>query len=221
MNRKITFSTGEAYHIYNRGTDKRLIFQDLLDYDRFIKLLFFSNSQNPFNFRSLRKGDTFAESVDKRKETLVDIGAYCLMPNHFHLLVRAKKDTDVSVFIQKLCTAYSMYFNTKYGRTGKLFQGVFRAEHADRDEYLKYLFAYIHLNPIKIIDPTWKEEGLQDREKTLDFLNTYRFSSHLDYVESRDQGYILNRFVFPDYFSQSQSFDGYMMYLQEWLTVQR
>lgn len=221
MTRKITISSGEVYHIYNRGTDKRLIFQDLLDYDRFIKLLFFSNSRSPLTFRKLRIGETYAENVDKRGDTLVDIGAYCLMPNHFHLLIKAKSDRDVSAFMQKLCTSYAMYFNTKYGRSGTLFQGVFRAEHADSDEYLKYLFAYIHLNPLKMIDPTWKEAGLSDYNKALEFLSLYQFSSHLDYTQSRDQSHILNRFAFPDYFSQNQSFTDYIAYVQEWLTMQR
>ena len=88
-----------------------------------------------------------------RKETLVDIGAYCLMPNHFHLLIRETAEGNISRFMLKLQTGYPMYFNKKYQRTGALFEGKFKAKHITNDNHLKYLFAYLHLNPVKITDP--------------------------------------------------------------------
>lgn len=110
MNRKITFSVDEHYHIYNRGTDKRQIFLDHDDYDRFVKLLYLCNGTESIVFRDIPIGETYGFD---RGETLVDIGAYCLMPNHFHLLLREKNEGGISLFMKKLSTGYSMYFNLK------------------------------------------------------------------------------------------------------------
>ena len=109
-NRKVSFAEGEYYHIYNRGTNKMPIFLDKNDYSRFIQSLFVLNSDSGIKFSDISPGYTWTFD---RGNTLTDIGAYCLMPNHFHLLVRAKNDTNVSVFMQKLMTSYSMYFNKK------------------------------------------------------------------------------------------------------------
>ncbi len=139
MNRKFSFASGEFYHLYNRGTDKRIIFNDDEDRERFTSLMFLCNSDRNIVYRDIPIGLTYGY---ERGNTLVDILAYCLMPNHFHVLICGKNDGDVSLFMQKLSTAYSMYFNKKYKRTGGLFEGTFKAKHADTDEYLKYLFAY-------------------------------------------------------------------------------
>jgi len=206
MQRKINLVPGEFYHIYNRGNDKRKIFLDDSDYRRFIKLLFFCNSELPVNLRELPKGVTFGNY--KRGETLVDIGAYCLMPNHFHLLLHEKKDNGITIFMRKLCTAYSMYFNLKNERRGKLFEGAFLSQHADSDEYLKYLFAYIHLNPVKLIEPKWKEVGITLKSKVKEFLYKYEFSSYRDYLETnRGEGRILFKESFPNYFDSKEKFE--------------
>jgi len=137
------------------------------------------------------------------------------MPNHFHILVREKVENGTSLFMKKLCTGYSMYFNKKHQRTGTLFQGPFKSEHVTDDIHLKYLFAYIHLNPIKIIDTTWKEVGLKNLNETRIFLKKYQYSSYLDYLEQeRVEKKILNREVFPEYFSNNKSFE---YFLEEWL----
>ena len=110
MQRKINFSIGEYYHIYNRGTDKRTIFLDPHNYQRFIALLYACNTTEPVNISDhLKKGRTFSEVFDiERDNTLVEIGAYCLMPNHFHLLIREKTEGGISAFMRKLLTGYSL-----------------------------------------------------------------------------------------------------------------
>lgn len=213
MERKFNFSIDEFYHIYNRGNNKFVIFNDKKDKKRFIKLLYICNGTQPVVFRDVKN-----LSLDKikRGETLVDIGAYCLMPNHFHLLLHEKIEGGISKFMEKLSTSYSMYFNKKHNRTGKLFEGRFQAVHADSDEYLKYLFSYIHLNPVKIIDPTWKEEGIKDLPKTKKFLFEYPYSSYLDYLGvSREERVILDIDKYPKYFSNFTDFD---YFIDEWLT---
>lgn len=212
MERKIKFSVDEYYHIYNRGTDKRVIFMDEEDHQRFTSLMFICNSERNVVFRDTPIGRPY---VYERGDTLVDIGAYCLMPNHFHFLIREKIDGGVTKYMSKLLTAYVMYFNKKYKRTGSLFESKFKAKHADTDEYLKYLFAYIHLNPVKIIDPKWKEFGIQNRSEAKKYLVKYKYSSYLEYLgDLRMEGKILNRVAFPEYFADVQNFEGF---IKDWM----
>ena len=220
MSRILPFSTGEYYHIYNRGTEKRDIFLDKADYLRFIVLLYISNNIEAVHISNLREQGKFLRDIInlERKETLVDIGTYCLMPNHFHLLIKEKRAGGISEFMKKISTGYSMYFNKRYERTGRLFEGTFKSVHADSDEYLKYLFAYIHLNPIKLINPVWKEEGIRNSVEAKLFLNGYSFSSYLDYtMKARNNGKrpeskILNKNVFPEYFSTEKDFESFINY---------
>jgi len=203
MNRKIKFAIDEYYHIYNRGVDKKEIFLDIDDYNRFIFLLYKTNYIDPVHIQKTGQGFTSTS----RGETLTSIGAWCLMPNHFHLLLKSKDDIGVSKFLQKIATAYTMYFNKKYNRSGSLFQGTFKAEHVDKDEYLKYLYSYIHLNPIKLIQSDWKERGIEDIDGAKLFLNNYEYSSYLDYLKTdRNQKVVLDKEVFPEYFNSTEDF---------------
>lgn len=212
MQRKFSFSVDEFYHIYNRGTDKRIIFMDEEDRHRFTSLMFICNSERNIAFRDTPIGQPY---VYERGDTLVDIGVYCLMPNHFHFLIREKIDGGITKFMSKLLTSYSMYFNRKYKRTGGLFEGCFKAKHVNTDEYLKYLFAYIHLNPVKIIDPKWKEYGIRDRKVAKEYLAEYTYSSYLEYLSAtREEGKILNRGAFPEYFLEPQDFEGF---IDDWI----
>ena len=218
MQRKVDFSTGEYYHIYNRGTDKRTIFLSPHNYQRFQALLYVCNSTAPVDIaKHFREGRSFVELFGiSRGETLVDIIVYCLMPNHFHILIREKAEGGIAKFMGKLSTGYSMYFNGKNDRTGVLFEGRFKAKHVDSDEYLKYLFAYIHLNPVKIIDPKWKENGIHDRLAAQDYLNNYTYSSYLDWQgKVRPETKTLNREASPEYFTTVKDFDDFV---DEWLT---
>ena len=150
----------------------------------------------------------------------VAIGAYCLMDNHIHLLVKEINDNGVSHFMQKLMTAYTMYFNQKYKRVGPLFQGVFKAEHADDDQYLQYLYAYIHLNPLKMFDPDWRT-AKKISQPLMQNIFSYRYSSFLDYSqneEARAQSKILNKSEFPQYFP---NYNDFLKYHIEWLTLNR
>ncbi len=215
MSRKFQFAIGEFYHVYNRGVEKRIIFLDDNDRKRFYYLLFLCNGQKPFEISELNLKKVFEF---EREETLVDIGAVCLMDNHFHLLLYEKKENGISEFMHKVSTAYTLYFNRKYKRTGSLFGGSFKAEHIDNDRHLKYLFAYIHLNPIKMFQADWQEEGIRDLKGAQKFLEDYTFSSYLDYKKSQSRlfGLVLNRGAFPEYFSLPQEFDHF---INEWLEL--
>jgi len=217
MARAINFAPGEYYHLYNRGTDRRKIFLDAGDHERFISLLYLCNSGIPLH-RSDHASLTLPKLLSlKRETTLVDIGAYCLMPNHFHILAHEQSEGGISLFMHKLSIAYVMYFNRRHERRGRLFEGTFYAEHASRDEYLKYLFSYIHLNPISLIDSEWKKNHITNRKKAEEFLGSYKHSSYLDYAkpgDSRPESAILNTLAFPKYFEKSTDF---IDYTTEWM----
>jgi putative transposase len=215
MSRKISFSKGEYYHIYNRGVDKRNIFSAKGDYDRFLALLYLCNTKEILHIPKDFSTNQSAIYSSRRPSRLVDICAYCLMPNHFHILVRESREEGISTIMQKLTTAYTMYFNTHNDRSGALFQGTFKAEHADDDNYLKYLISYIHLNPVKLIDRTWKETGISDKKRAQEFLDKYRYSSYQDFNGiQRSENTILATASLPEYFATPTSFREN---IKEWL----
>ena len=215
VTRGISFAEDEFYHVYNRGTDKRVIFKDTADYRRFQELLYLSNSTESINVREIKK---YHQNVFdfERDNQLVSIGVYCLMPNHFHILLTPIRDNGVTIFMQKLATSYSMYFNKRYDRKGGLFEGTFKAVHADDDRYIKYLFSYIHLNPVKLIDRNWKEDGLKDSSAAYKYVSEYKYSSLKDYLEeNRHEQYILDMQQFPRYFPTKHDVRRELF---EWLT---
>jgi putative transposase len=214
MTRTFTFAPGEFYHIYNRGTEKRDIFMSRSDQDRFLTLLYLANQSDPADLKL--QGRTLLEKVERTGIPLVEIVAYCLMPNHFHLLIREIKDGGISKFMQKVTTGYTMYFNKWHERSGSLFQGKFKATHVADDRYLRYLISYIHLNPVKLIEPKWKETGIIDKMRAEKYLETYTPSSYLDYLgKKRAEGMILANEVLPEYFSSGMDFK---IFVTEWLT---
>jgi REP element-mobilizing transposase RayT len=214
-----SFAEGEFYHIYNRGVDKREIFSSVSDYDRFVKLLYLCNSSEieiPRYLLRQRQSLTETMLVNKGNE-LVGIGAYVLMPNHFHILLTPKTKDGVSIFMKRICTAYSKYYNLNHKRSGALFQGPFKSTHANKDKYLKYLYSYIHLNPVKIIkeESNWKEEGIKDLNNVKKFLQEFEYSSYLDYTGiNRIQSKILDKSIFPEYLPDAES---NIKEINEWL----
>jgi putative transposase len=214
--RKVNFVSDEYYHIYNRGNSKQKIFLDTEDYLRFIALLFISNTNQKFDFYNLNRDTNFNIYELEITNQYVSIGSYCLMPNHFHILIKEKVEGGVSNFMQKLSTAYAMYYNKKYKRTGSLFEGKFKSKHIDTDVYFKYLFSYIHLNPIKLIQKDWKENGIKNKKEAIEYLNKYQYSSFLDFIgENRPQKQILDTKAFPEYFPDEKSF---IKEIFEWLS---
>ncbi len=205
--RKISFASHEFYHVYNRGNSKQKIFHDTQDYKHFVNLLYIANTLEKFNLYDLFQSSNFQIYNFDRKDTLVHIGAYALMPNHFHVLLTEAQDGGISKFMQKLGTAYAMYYNQKYDRTGSLFEGKFKARHTDSDPYLKYTFSYIHLNPVKLIQNDWKKDGIKNKKQALDFLQKYEYSSYFDFLGvERLQSKVLSKEAFPRYFPKKEHF---------------
>ncbi len=183
-----TYYENGFYHIYNRGVEKRDIFLDNNDYTTFLQLLKTALSDNP------KRGSTPFETTEisrykigsyKRQNfhSKIDLLAYCLMPNHFHLLVRQMELTAITKFMRSVCTSYCMYFNKKYDRVGSLFQGIFKAVDIEGENYLLWLTRYIHRNP--------------------ENFRNYQFSSYNNYLGNQQNNW-LNTQVILDYFSSSK-----------------
>jgi len=148
------FSNFGYYHIYNRGVEKREIFMDNWDYSRFMETLdFYRRSPQPQKLSDFRRKIISLREVEDQKE-LVKVLVYCLMPNHFHLLIQQLIDGGITTFISNLANSYTRYFNTKYGRIGALFQGAFKAKPIENDAYLLQVSKYVHRNPYSL--PQWK-----------------------------------------------------------------
>lgn len=146
-NRKAPFVTGEFYHIYNRGVDKRIVFSDESDLDRFMKSLEEFNVIEPIGslYEKAFADKQFGGSTSKL-EKLVNLVAYCVNPNHFHFILEQVTDKGIEKFMHRLGTGYTRYFNEKEKRSGSLFQGRFKSVLIDSNEYLLHASAYVNLN---------------------------------------------------------------------------
>lgn len=210
MQRKTPFAEKEYYHIYSRGVEKRKVFMNTKDYDRFVALLYIMNQDVPFtmgNFlrdKEKRLKDIFKE---KKGKNLVSILCYCLMPNHFHLVLYEHTEGGITKFMGKLLTAYSMYFNTKYERSGPLFTHPFRSEHISSESQYMYIFSYVHLNPLSITYKNWKKENdikNKDKKKAREFLEKYQYSSCQDFLgDNRLESIILDFSLVPEYIKKA------------------
>lgn len=144
---------GGYYHIYNRGVEKRTIFENEQDYKVFLSYLKYSLSEPPKRDDVIKtftlQGSPFKglPRIPKNFQYKIELLAFCLMPNHFHLLIKQNDKDSLKSFMMSLITRYSMYFNKKYDRVGSLFQGIYRAVLVTDEQYLLHLSRYIHLNP--------------------------------------------------------------------------
>jgi len=154
--RNVALSNEEIYHICNRGVDKRDIFSDVRDLNRFLDLMVLLNSTATLGCLrdfmreqntsvSLASG-TLTGGVINGGDPLVEFVSFCLLPNHYHFLLRQKADNGIEKFMHKLSTSHTKYYNTKYDRSGSLFQGTYKSKHVDTNEYLIWLAAYVNLN---------------------------------------------------------------------------
>jgi len=153
-----TYSENSYYHLYNRGVEKRIIFQDKQDYNVFVSYL--KTYLLPKDEMMLKNqlSDSALPWVDKDKALKllrmnnfadeINLIAYCLMPNHFHFLLKQNSSNAIDRLMNSLGTRYTMYFNKKYKRVGSLYQSVYKAVQVESNEQLLYLSSYIHRNPL-------------------------------------------------------------------------
>lgn len=178
----------QIYHVLSRGVDQRKIFMDDQDRFRFIHDLFEFNDEAPANtssyhfYKKKQSGDVLRRQIERKpRKFLVEILAFCLMPNHYHLLLIPKTEGGISLFAKKLNGGYAKYFNEKHERTGALFERKLKSVLVEKQAHFIHLPYYIHLNPLDLVTPEWRERKLLNFKKAIEFLDSYRWSSHLDY----------------------------------------
>jgi len=196
------FGVGEWYHCYNRGVDKRTVFEDAGDYNRFLLLLYLGNGSVPIHMANLKDHNiriVLEDTSIERGDPLVEIGAYSLMPNHFHLALKETLEGGIAMFMQRIFTAFTMYFNKKNDRTGALFAGPFKSRHVADDRYLKHLVSYQHLNAAELFEPRWKD-GFGNIKRIEKQLTEYPYSSLPDFLgHKRPEREILGDSIFELY----------------------
>ncbi len=167
------FGVKTISHIYNRGNNKENIFFDKQDYKAFLFRLSLALglTEKEVNAEKFLTMPYSRIRIDGNKK-LFRLHAFCLMPNHFHLIIEQIGDQSPSVLISKICTSYAKYFNKKYDRVGHLFQDKFKSVNISSDEQLMWTSAYIHMNPVK--------DGLVNKPEN------YDWSSYNDYISKRN-----------------------------------
>lgn len=173
--------TDFVYHILSRGVNRAPIFLDARDYRRFFSVFDYCRySDYPFKFSFFK---TLSQEQREKirsglEEKFISVIAYCLMPNHFHFVLRQEKDNGIVSFINRLLTSYTKFFNTKHKRSGPLFDGRFKAVLVETDEQLLHLVRYVHLNPYS-----------SAVVGSIDDLSSYPWSSLAEYLDhGRDSG---------------------------------
>src|SRR3989344_7221684 len=218
----------EILHVLNRGVDKRKIFLDEQDYFRFIHDLFEFNDTKPVNnltyffFRQSKNTQSKDiarpyienERFNRKRNLLVAIHAFCLMSNHYHLLLSSRVKNGIPKFMKKLNMGYAKYFNKKYKRSGTLFEGRYKSVPIKNESHFMYIPYYIHLNPLDLVSLEWRNGELKDYKKALNFLENYRWSSHLDYLGEKNFPSITQRNFLLGCFGGNKEYGNK---IKEWL----
>lgn len=196
--RKVVLANNEVYHVVNRGVEEREIFLDKRDYTRFLDAFIYYQKANPptrFSFRKRLSKDVWTKLASL--ENLVEIICYCLMPNHFHFLLKQNKDEGISLFISRLSNSYTRYFNTRHRRTGHLLQGPFKAKRIETDEQLTHVSRYIHLNPVV---------GFLVKDS-----KDYHYSSYLEYIGRKKEKTICQKDIILSQFSSPKGYEKFVL----------
>ncbi len=209
----------ELIHVISRGVDKRKIFLDERDYFRFIHDLYEFNDVNPVNttfyiFQSNVIARRKIGEERKPRKLLVKIHAFCIMPNHYHLLLSENAANGIPKFMKKLNMGYARYFNERNKRKGTLFEGRYKPVTVKEESHFMHLPYYIHFNSLDLIMPEWRNRELRNYKKAEKFLENYRWSSHLDYLGKRNFPSVTQREFLIDFFGDT---NGYRNRFQELL----
>lgn len=194
----------ELWHVLNRGVDGRDLFADSQDYARFVHNLYEFNDATPVrNFSRRFNPSGMSDLRNRSSERLVNIHGWVLMKNHYHLLLSECVEGGLTLFLRKLNVGYANYFNERYKRKGTLFQGRTKKILIEREAHFLYILHYIHLNPLDYLPSAqeWRirsRGGIHNADEALEYLDTYRWSSYLDYSGKKNFPSILTTSVFKD-----------------------
>lgn len=193
--RSVLIVTGEIYHLFNRSIARQPIFTRSNDFQRFLDVVDFYRFKNPplryshYNRLPSAQKDQLLHTLHKNDEVGVKIFAFSFMSNHFHLLVKQVEDDGIKMFASQIQNSYAKYYNTKYKRSGALFQEMFKAVRIETDEQFIHVARYIHLNPLTGYLIKNSEE-----------LEQYQWTSFIDYLGKRQLAFLQSD-VLKSYFS--------------------
>lgn len=191
---QVIFANDEIYHVFNRGVEKRRIFLEKADFIRFIEtILYYQIKSPPVRFSFKNRLNIIKHQADET--LLVEIICFCLMPNHFHLLIKQLCEGGISLFLNKVSNSYAKYFNTKYKRIGPLFQGFFKAVHVSDERQLLQVSRYIHRNPVS----SYLVRDLKD----------YLFSSYRQYI-NLENGFCSDKII-KDQFNSAKEYEQFVL----------
>jgi putative transposase len=148
------------------------------------------------------------------RKLLVDIYAFCLMPNHYHLLLSPRTEGAITKFMKKINIGYAKYFNQKYERKGTLFEGRYKSVNIKDESHFVHIPYYIHLNPLDLAAPEWRERKLKNYKEATRFLEKYRWSSHLDYLGKKNFPSVTNRELLMKFFGGPKEYEKS---IKQWL----
>ncbi len=199
----------EIYHVLNRGVDKRKVFLEEIDYIRFLHDMFVFNDTNYVdpNHAIRFSSDRFISSNNLKRELLVKIHAFCLMPNHYHMLLSEVSEGGISQFMKKINKGYSQYFNEKNKRSGALWQGKYKKILIEKDAHFIYIPYYIHLNPLDLTMPQWRKGNITNTKEALKHLRKYKWSSHLDYLGEKNFPSIISKSFLENILGDSRQYE--------------
>jgi putative transposase len=210
----------ELFHVLNRGIDGRNLFLDTQDYARFVHDLYEFNDTAPAPEFSRRGGGNPNVGLPKShiRKRLIDIHGWCLMKDHYHLLISELVEGGLIKFMTKVNIGYAKYYNERHRRRGHLFQGKTKKILIARDAHFLYILHYVHLNPLDYLAGAhdWRERHkgtIRNSGGTLKYLDTYRWSSYLDYCGEKNFPSILTINLFGKVFGNYR--DTIRSYLQD------
>lgn len=206
------------YHITNRGVEKRKVFLKDTDYLRFVHNLYdFNDIENTDKSYYYRRHLSDV-GRPKNKNMLVDVPCWSLMPNHPHIMAMEKSQGNISIFSKKIIGGYTKYFNEQHNRSGVLFQGKSKIILVEKDAHFLHLPFYIHLNVLDLFQPNWKEDGIKDVKKAIEFLEQYRWSNYRDIigVGNGEFANISNRKLFFEMFDTNEK--KYKKDIEGWIS---
>lgn len=193
----------ELFHVLNRGVDGRDIFLDSSDYVRFLHNLYEFNDTRPALQSDRRLSSNVGFTKPNIRKRIVDIHGWCLMKNHYHLLLSERIEYGLTLFLRKLNIGYANYFNQQEKRTGTLFQGRTKKVLIEREPHFLYILHYLHLNPLDYLKGAteWRHRsrgGIRNARNALSYLDEYRWSSYLDYTGRKNFPSILTTSFFHE-----------------------
>lgn len=223
------FENGGIYHIVNRGVEKRDIYLKPQDYSRFILGLEFCNTSEHVDiWNFINKADKETSDIflsvseklkkqreeNKRSDPIVELMAFTLMPNHYHLIVREIRENGISLFMQKI-GGYTTYFNKQYDRVGPLFQSRYKSVVVKDDRQFMNTFVYVHTNPIELIESRWKDMQVKNKKKAIDWASSYKWSSYKNYLGEKNFSGVTKRDFFLEFFNGA---NGCKEVVEDWVS---